>query len=449
MSARQSRVAVVGAGLAGLAAAVDLKKTGAHVTVHERTRLLGGKATSYHVDGVEVDNGQHVVLACCTEFLDFVDELGCASLMHIQPVFDVLVLSRGHRSCRLHAAPLPAPLHLMPSFARYSPLGWRDKLRVARALVAARSTRRAGGDMASWLRAHGQTAATRRAFWDPFLVPALNASLEDAAADAGLFVIRTAFLSARGAARIGYSTVPLERIARVAAQRADALELRSSIASIDAREGEITLRTEEAMQYQYDAVVLAVPPRRLAAMLGDPQRLGLRGLDAFHTEPIVDAHLWYDTGGDTLLGKAGFAALLDSPVQWVFEKAPGYLCCSLSAARDTVNRPDGELVQLCAAELSAVIPRLRGLTLIRGASTRDADATFVPSPGLVRPGVSTALRNVVIAGAWTDTGWPATMESAVRSGRSAAAQLSTALRAAPVALRTARETQYALAGEHV
>src|SRR5207237_5232195 len=107
----QTRAAVVGAGLAGRAAAVELKKAGAHVTVHERTRLLGGKATSYHVDGLEVDNGQHVILACCTAFLDFVDELGCASLIHMQPVFDVLVLSRGRRSSRLHAAPLPAPLH--------------------------------------------------------------------------------------------------------------------------------------------------------------------------------------------------------------------------------------------------------------------------------------------------------------------------------------------------
>jgi len=423
MSARPHRVAVVGAGLAGLAAAVELKSAGAHVTVHERTRLLGGKATSYHVEGVEVDNGQHVILACCTEFLRFVDQLGCASLMHMQPVFDVVVLSRAHRRSRLRAAPLPAPLHLLPSFARYRPLRWRDKLRVGRALLAARRARPLSGDMAAWRRAQGQTAATRRAFWDPFLVPALNAALEDASAEAGLFVIRTAFLGARGAARIGYSTEPLERIARAAAQRADSLELRSSIATVDVRDSEVVLRTDQAMEYRYDAVVLAVPPRRLAAMLGSPERFGVRGLEAFRTEPIVDVHLWYGSGGANVLGDAGFAALLDSPVQWVFEKSPGYLCCSLSAARDTVTRPDSELIALCDAELRAVLPQLADLPQVRGAATRDADATFVPAAGLTRPGVATSLPTVVVAGAWTDTGWPATMESAVRSGRAAAHQL--------------------------
>ncbi len=424
----QPRVAVVGAGLAGLSAAVALKNWGAHVTVHERTRLLGGKATSYHVDGVEVDNGQHVILGCCTEFLDFVDELGCASLMQMQPVFDVLVLSRERRGSHLRAARLPAPFHLLPSFARYRPLSWSDKLRVTRALLAARSARTPGGDMASWLRKHGQTRTTRRAFWDPFLVPALNAALEDASAEAGLFVIRTAFLSGRGAARIGYSTVPLERIARAAAERADALQVRSSVASVDVRDGEVTLRTDDTMEYHYDAAVLAVPPRRLAALLGDARRFGVHGLEGFRNEPIVDVHLWYETGGAQLLGDAGFAALLDSPVQWVFEKGAGYLCCSLSAANDTVTRPDSELVALCQSELKAVLPKLRGMSLARGAATRDADATFVPSPGLHRPGARTAFPNMVIAGAWTDTGWPATMESAVRSGRAAAASLTAALK---------------------
>jgi len=444
MSVLEPRVAVVGAGLAGLAATVSLKKSNAHVTVHERTRLLGGKATSYEVDGVEVDNGQHVVLDCCTEFLDFVDELGCRSWMRIQPVFDVHILARGRGSSRLRAAPLPAPLHLLPSFALYRHLGVSDKLRVARALLAARRTSRARGDMATWLREHGQTGASRAAFWDPFLVPALNAPLEDCSAEAGLFVIRTAFLSSRKAARIGYSTVPLERIARVAAGRADEVRMRSTVASIAVSGGAVSIRTDGGEEHTYDAVVLAVPPRRLAAILGAPERFGITALSAFHTEPIVDVHLWYGTGGARVLGDAGFAALLDSPVQWVFEKAPGYMCCSLSAARAAVGRPDTELIDLCAGELAAVIPGLRGAALVSAAATRDADATFVPSPGLARPGVRTTVPNVVIAGSWTDTGWPATMESAVRSGRAAAAALRPALeRAASDPARRSTTSEYA------
>jgi len=171
--------------------------------------------------------------------------------------------------------------------------------------------------------------------------------------------------------------------------------------------------------------VLAVPPRRLAAILDTPERYGVAGLDAFRTTPIIDVHLWYDRSPRGL----DFAALLDSPVQWVFEKGKGYLCCSLSAAGDLVSRPERELVDLCDAELRAVIPELRAAALLRGAATRDPEATFVAAPGLRRPGAATSVANLAIAGAWTDTGWPATMESAVRSGRTAAAHLRTELAA--------------------
>ena len=154
-------------------------------------------------------------------------------------------------------------------------------------------------------------------------------------------------------------------------------------------------------------------------------------LGEFSTQPIVDVHLWYDRRFPRL----DFAALLESPVQWVFAKGPGYLCCSLSAASEQVQRPERELVELCHRELAAAIPAVRRATLIRGAATRDPEATFVPAPGLRRPGAATNVANLVIAGAWTDTGWPATMESAVRSGRTAATQLAAALAAPATAAR--------------
>jgi uncharacterized protein with NAD-binding domain and iron-sulfur cluster len=165
--------------------------------------------------------------------------------------------------------------------------------------------------------------------------------------------------------------------------------------------------------------VLAVPPRRLSTILDDAPALGIEGLDAFEPMPIVDVHLWYDR---PVLG-CDFAALLDSPVQWAFEKSPGYVCCSMSAADALVQRPERELVELGRSELAAVLPEAARAKLVRGAATRDPDATFIPSPGVRRPGPATALPNLVIAGAWTDTGWPATIESAVRSGRSAALTL--------------------------
>ncbi|MGH2409623.1 MAG: FAD-dependent oxidoreductase [Chloroflexota bacterium] len=176
-----------------------------------------------------------------------------------------------------------------------------------------------------------------------------------------------------------------------------------------------------------DGVVLALPPDRLEKVIGSPQTLGLPELSAFRTAPIIDVHLWYDVPAFGF----GFAALLGSPVQWVFEKAPGYLCCSMSAAGEYIGMPGAQLVELCHRELAAVLPQLRGREPRRGAATRDREATFIPSPGLQRPGNQTACRQVVIAGSWTDTGWPATMESAVRSGRRAAHLLSAALTVSP------------------
>lgn len=421
MSAAQPQVAVVGAGLAGLAAAVSMQRSGASMHLFERSRLLGGKATSFHIDDVEVDNGQHVILQCCTEFIDFARSLDMGGTLRFQDRFTATVLTRDGPPARLRAAPLPAPLHLALGFAGYRHLSAADKVRVARALLAARRPQNDRTDMATWLQRHHQNEATRRAFWDPFLVPALNAPLSRVAAEDGLFVIRTAFLGGRDAARIGYSTVPLARLAERAAALCDDVSLRTPVMSVVVANGAVTgVRTDRGETVECDACVLAVPPRRVASILQASDLPAMAELEQFTAEPIIDVHLWYDRrvrGFD-------FAAILDSPVQWVFRKGPGYLCCSLSAAAALVSRPQSELVHLCDSELRAVIPQLRRAKLARSACTRDPEATFVPTPGLHRPGARTRVRGLVLAGAWTDTGWPATMESAVRSGRAAAAALA-------------------------
>jgi squalene-associated FAD-dependent desaturase len=355
-----------------------------------------------------------VVLRCCTEFMRFIDGLGMRQHLRIQPRFDVTVLSAGSRPARLRAARLPAPLHLAAAFLRYPHLSAGEKVRVVRGLVAARG--HAGAEtMATWLRRHGQNAATRRAFWDPFLVPALNAPLEDVAAEDALFVVRTAFLSCNTAACIGWTSVPLARIAERAAAECDVVSRRTAVRALRIENGMATgVHIEGGETIACDAVILAVPPHRMRAVL--PAAAEVRGLEAFEAEPIVDVHLWYDRDVPAPL----FAAVLDSQVQWVFRKSRRYLCCSLSAAAASVQRPEAELVALCDERLRSVIPELREAVLEASACTRDLEATFIPAPGLRRPGARTALRNVVIAGAWTDTGWPATMESAVRSGRIAA-----------------------------
>ncbi|MEO6836202.1 MAG: hydroxysqualene dehydroxylase HpnE [Candidatus Tumulicola sp.] len=425
--AQQQRIAVVGAGLAGLAAALELKDAGAQVELFERSRLLGGRATSFEVDGCEVDNGQHVFLACCSEFIAFVRRIGMERHLHLQKRFDALVLSRDGTSGRLRASGLPAPFHLTASFMRYPHLQLGGKLRVARALATALFSGNRGPADATfedWLTETGQDAATRRAFWDPFFIPALNAPFDRVGNADAMFVLSTAFLKDAGAARFGFSTVPLAHFAQAAAERLDAVHLSTAVVGLDVERGGVELRLLDGRIAAFDAVVLAVPPRALAKLLTDPMRYGVADLDAFEPYPIVDVHLWH---GGVSIG-FDFAAALESPLQWIFEKSPGYLCCSFSAADEYLALPTAQLEALAWSEVRAYLPALRNATLVRSSVTRNPEATYLPRPGVRRPSQATAVPSVAIAGAWTDTGWPDTMESAVRSGLAAAR----ALRHAPV-----------------
>ena len=421
--AEQQRIAVVGAGLAGLAAGVELKAAGARVELFERSRLLGGRATSFEIDGCEVDNGQHVFLACCTEFVGFVQRVGMGEHLHLQEHFDALVLARDGTSGHLRAGNGPPPFHLLASFARYPHLNVGGKFRVGRALAGALRAKGASPDATgltfeAWLERTGQDARTRRAFWDPFFIPALNAPFDRVSYADAMFVLTTAFLGDTEAARFGFSTVPLAHIAAAAAARLDDVHVASPVVGIEAGERGVALHLlGDAVPRRFDAVVLAVPPRVLAKLLGDPGRYGVADLDAFEPYPIVDVHLWHD--GPSI--GVDFAAALDSPLQWIFEKSPGYLCCSCSAADEYLRLPTAELEALAWSEACAFLPMLRGAALTRSAVTRNPEATYLPRLGVRRPQQRTSSGAVVIAGAWTETGgWPDTMESAVRSGIRAA-----------------------------
>jgi len=414
-----SHVAVVGAGLAGLAAALELKRHGCRVTLIERSRLLGGKATSFPLGDIEMDSGQHAILGCYTSFLDFAAELGMGGDLRLQERFDVVMLSDRGRA-RLRAQRLPAPLHLALPFLRCRALTLRARLQVPRALLAARRHRRDEDEQtfAGWLHRHGQGASALRGFWEPFIIPALNAPFDRVSAAAGLMVVRTALLGDRRAARIGYATIPLARFAERAAERCDVVLLRTPVTGLRVEGGRLRGLLAGENEIDVDAAVLAVPPDRLHRFAG-AEALGVAGLDGFATQPIVDVHLWYDRE----LGGLDFAAVIGSPVQWIFVKGRGYICCSLSSAEDLILQPEERLVALADSELRARLPELDGASLLHGVAIRDPEATFVPSPGLHRPGPATALDNAVLAGCWTDTGWPATMEGAVRSGREAARTL--------------------------
>jgi squalene-associated FAD-dependent desaturase len=418
------RVAVVGGGLAGLAAGLALKAAGAHVELFERSRILGGRATSFEIDGVEVDNGQHVFLACCTEFINFAKAVGMSGQLHLQERFDATILARSGKAGRLRTAALPAPLHLVGSFASYSHLGLRGKLRIARALGAALLAQPAASEtFEAWLTRNGQGTRERAAFWDPFFIPALNASFDRVGATDAMFVLKTAFLRDASAARFGFSKVPLAHLATAAAKKLDAVHTSTAVTGLTAsassfdrgRPPRVTLSLSKGDMH-FDAVILAVPPRQAARILGDPQHYGVANLDQYDPYPIIDVHLWHDGGS---IGR-DFVAALESPLQWIFEKEPGYLCCSFSAADEYLRQPTAELEALAWREVQTFLPALEDAKLVRSAVTRNPEATWLPRVGVARTPQRTNHPAVAIAGSWTQTGWPDTMESAVRSGNLAA-----------------------------
>jgi len=412
------RIAVVGAGLAGLSAALELQERGYHVEIFERSRLLGGRATSFEVGGREIDNGQHVFLHCCDRFIGFVERVGMGHALREQPRFEALVLARDGTRSRLRAAPLPAPLHLLASFAGYAHLDVGGRLRVARALASAALIRRTDSQLtfAQWLERNGQDDATRRAFWDPFFIPALNASFDRVSAADALFVISTAFLRDASAARFGFSTVPLAHVAAAAARRIGTVHLSTAVLAMEVDDRGVELRLPDDRRARFDGVVLAVSPRATEKLLASPQQFGVNALETYDPYPIVDVHLWHDRGA---LG-FDFAAVLDSPLQWIFEKDEGYVCCSISAAGDVLTVPTAELERLAWQELCAFLPALQDGKVVRAAATRNPEATYLPRPGAPRTRQRTSSPRVAIAGSWTDTGWPDTMEAAVRSGAAAA-----------------------------
>lgn len=437
MSAR--RVVVCGGGLAGLAAACEASLLGAEVTLVERRPFLGGKAYSFVDDesGVEIDNGQHVFLGCCTAYIAFLTLIGADGDTTLQPALDAPVRDRAGRSGALRASRLPAPLHLGPSFVSYPLLSRAERAQATRALGALavlRDAQRAELDevtFAEWLIAHGQSPGAIERFWDLIVLPTCNDRSDRVSAALAAFVFQEGFFRSRSGAGIGWSRVGLTRLVDPPARRF--LERRGArivtgqgVAAVE--DGRVALSGGEVLPA--DAVVLALPPERVrevcpAALPEDP------GLGS---SPIVNVHVWFDRPVMDML----FVAVVDSQAQWVFNRTamaglpgPGqHLAVSMSGAREEVGKKKRVLVEEVSAELVHLFPAAEAAVVERAVCVKERDATFAAAPGQAprRPGTRTPIDGVVLAGAWTDTGWPATMEGAVRSGmlaaRAAAAPVS-------------------------
>ena len=424
-------VAIVGGGLAGIAAALALGEAGHQVTVYEARPRLGGATHSFDRGGLTVDNGQHVFLRCCTAYRGLLDRLGTTDRVHLQDRFDVRVLTPSGRRGRLRRTALPGPLHLLPALATYSLLRPADRVRAVRASLALRGLDPADPaldriDLGTWLAAHGQRGPARRALWDLLAVAALNIRSEDAALGAAAMVFRTALLGRADAADLGVPAAPLGELHGTAAQ--DAVKRRSGEVRLSAKVTAVGPGTSVVVGgtwIEASAVVVAVPhdqAARIVPRAAAPDRDRWAVLSA---SPIVNVHVVYDRPVTGL----PFAAAVDSPVQWVFDKTAvaglddgQYLTVSVSAADRWIDAPVAALRAEFLPALERLFPAARRARIRDFFVTRERRATFrqCPGSGALRPAAATRWPGLYLAGAWTDTGWPDTMEGAVRSGLEAA-----------------------------
>ena len=439
-TARSGSMAVVaGGGLAGITAALALADAGVQVTLVEGRPRLGGLAFSFRRGELTVDNGQHVYLRCCTAYRWFLDRIDGSALSPLQNRLDVPVLDAGgrpgRRLGRLRRDALPVPLHLGRSLATYTHLSLTERAKVGRAALALKALNLDDPalderDFGGWLAEHGQSARAVEALWDLVGVATLNAVAKDASLGLAAMVFKTGLLSEPGAADIGWAHVPLgelhDRLARKALDSVGVrTELRTRVTSIspsgDGRwKVDVPGETLDA-----DAIVLAVPQRETHDLLPEGALDAPERLLEIDTAPILNVHIVYDR---KVLSRP-FFAVLGSPAQWVFDRTAAsglregqYLALSQSAAQDEIDAPVAELRARYLPELERLLPGTRGANVEDFFVTRERTATFAPTPGVgrLRPGAHTKAPGLYLAGAWTATGWPATMESAVRSGVSAA-----------------------------
>lgn len=442
---------VIGGGLAGLSSAVALADAGLRVRLLEKRPHLGGRATSYTLpDGSEVDNCQHVTLGCCTNLADFYRRAGEESKIRF---FDTLFfVDRNGRRSTISASALPPPLHMSLSFLRFSALTLADKRAIARALMAiARSGGSPSGitgiSMLDWLQRMKQTTGAIERFWRVVLVSALNEELGRLDAHYGIEVFWKAFLANRGGYRIGVPSVPLadlyEGCREAITKRGGDVKLRAGVREIRLCEGRFhSAMMEDGSELNADFCIAAVPHDLLVQLAPPPLSAAggpLNGLRQIRTSPITGVHFWFDR---TVMTEP-FLTLLDHTTQWVFNKTmlyggesnrgggasqlvdgrrTQYLQLVISASYDLVSRSRQEIIDLCRRELQDVLPGTRDANLEKATVIKEVRATFSPEPGVDgrRPKQDIGVKNFYLAGDWTQTGWPATMEGAVRSGYLAA-----------------------------
>ena len=441
---RRRSAIVFGGGLAGIAASAKLAQSGWHVTLLEARSSLGGRVFSFNDprSGRVLDNGQHVIVGACTNLLAFLETIGSRHLWTLQPRLDVAVYDRKRRLGRLYGSSGPPPLHLLPAFLSYPHLGWLDKTKAVRGLLSMMRARRDDPNLEDvtfydWLRNLGQSERVVSNLWNVLIEGTLNDNVREVSASMGLMIVQDALLDGKHTANVGYPNAPLdEALVRPARDYLGKLGVSvimgCPIHCVNTDENSIvrSVTTGDGAVMQADAYVSAAPFWTLANVFSGAmaQSPTIRRLSNLQTSPIVNVHLLYDRS----VMEGDFCYFLDSPLQWVFNSTGIFggeistnsqaLSVSISAAWESIDLERPELVKHITNEMSYAFPKTENATLLDAVVVKQRNATFRCTPGAnrFRPGPRTESPNLFLAGAWTNTGWPSTMESAVISGYNAA-----------------------------
>ena len=441
---------IVGGGVAGMSAAAALAEAGMAVHLIERRGYLGGRASSYLHPGVNevIDNCQHVLFGCCTNLTGFYDRIGCAG--KIRWSADMTMIEPGGRRSTLGPSPLlPAPLHALPSLLASRAFTLGDKLALARAFSAILKPipQASTETLAEWLGRHRQPSNLIERFWKLVIASALNAEIEAIAVPYAAKVIRELFLNSAFAGRMGINTVPLSDLyaglpSRIA-KSGGAVHLNSSVEGVgwDEETSQWTL-TARTGTFTGQYLILALPFEAMAKLLPlmppaeDAEKLS-RQIARHEHWPICSAHLWFDRE----ITELEHAVVLDREIHWLFNRSrlqPGrtgqgsYIEVEVSASRIFAARERNEAIDLTLRELAEFFPAVTSARLIKAALVKEVRATFGVPPNIddFRPAAKCSpWPNCFLAGDWTGTGWPSTMESAARSGHLAAEALCAAIKA--------------------
>ena len=431
------QIAVVGAGAAGIAAASALARAGYAVRLLERRPYVGGRASSYpHPALGEVVDCQHVLVGCCTNLIDLFTRSGAAG--SIRWYRELTFLEPGGRASIFRPGWLPAPLHYAGSFLQAPMLSLTDKRAIARAMTGLLGGIPSNDDegLEQWLRRTGQTERARRHFWEPIVVCTLNDSFQNCSTRHATHVFRELFLKSPASGRLGIPTVPLSDLyaapARSIESHGGVLQFRASVERMEPAPGDRWRLLGPSLDYLADAVVLAIPFEQMQRLLpnlpASPEAAAwATRLTRFVHASYTTVHLWFDREITPL----HHAALLDSDLQWIFNKSRirdlppaqgSYVELVIAASPRYLAMPRAEILARSLENLSLYFPDVRQATLIKSGVLKEARATFSVLPGLdsSRPSPKSPWPGIFLAGDWAATGWPSTMESAVRSGYRAA-----------------------------